>query len=254
MSEHQTEDAWSAERYARNARFVSDLGAPVLDLLDPQPGERILDLGCGDGALTKRLVAAGAVVTGVDASPDMIEQARAEGLDAHVMDAHDLSLDGPFDAVFSNAAMHWMTDPGAVLSGIARCLKPKGRLVAEFGGMGNVAAIRTAIIAVLERDFGIETTLHDVWYFPSVSEHSALLEASGFEVSQIMLVPRPTPIATNMQDWLATLAAPALTKVSADRRAAATAAIESLLEPALKDGQGNWTADYIRLRFKAELR
>lgn len=254
MSGQPSEDAWSAERYARNARFVSDLGAPVLELLNPRPGERILDLGCGDGALTKKLVAAGAVVVGIDASSDMIAQACTEGLDARVMDAHNIVFDDdPFDAVFSNAAMHWMTDPEAVLKGVVGCLRPGGRLVAEFGGMGNVAAIRTAIIAVLARDYGIETTLKSVWYFPSVSEHSAKLERAGMKVDEIKLVPRPTPISTNMQDWLATLAAPALALVPASDRPAATAAIEDLLAPALRDGDGNWTADYIRLRFMATL-
>ncbi|MEM6933420.1 MAG: methyltransferase domain-containing protein, partial [Pseudomonadota bacterium] len=101
MSGQPSEDAWSAERYARNARFVSDLGAPVLKLLNPRPGERILDLGCGDGALTKKVVAAGAVVVGIDASSDMIAQACTEGLDARVMDAHNIVFDDdPFDAVF----------------------------------------------------------------------------------------------------------------------------------------------------------
>ncbi|MEM9043217.1 MAG: methyltransferase domain-containing protein [Pseudomonadota bacterium] len=249
-----SEDAWSAADYAKNARFVSDLGAPVLALLDPQPGESILDLGCGDGALTKRLVEAGAIVRGVDASPDMIAKAQAEGLDAEVMDAHDLSLDGPFDAVFSNAAMHWMTKPDLVIEGIARCLRPGGRLVAEFGGMGNVAAIRTAIIAVLARDYAVHTSLHEVWYFPSVAEHQARLENAGFEVAQIALIPRPTPITSDMQAWLRTLAAPALGLLPAEQRDAAAMRIQELLAPALQDGAGNWTADYIRLRFKAVLK
>lgn len=248
-----SEDHWSAERYALNARFVSDLGAPVVELLDPQPGERILDLGCGDGALTKRLVEAGADVVGVDASPDMIAKARADGLDAHVMDAHHLTVEGPFDAVFSNAAKHWMTKPDLVLQGIARCLKPGGRMVAEFGGIGNVAAIRTAIIAVLDRHYGISTTLHDVWYFPSVSEHCKRLEVAGFSVKECILLPRPTPIMTDMHAWLKTLAAPALRRVPEDERDNAANAIEQLLAPALRDADGNWTADYIRLRFKAVL-
>lgn len=247
------EDAWSARRYAANARFVSDLGAPVLALLDPQPGERILDLGCGDGALTRRIAEAGAEVTGVDASPDMVASAREAGLNASVADAHDLDLDGPFDAVFSNAAMHWMTKPDAILAGIRRCLRPGGRLVAEFGGMGNVAAIRTAIIAVMARDHGIKSDLKDIWYFPSTAEHSARLEAAGFTVSEIALIPRPTPVESGMRAWLATLAAPALALIPAEAREDATAAIEDLLRPALCDGQGNWTADYIRIRFKAVL-
>lgn len=248
------EDAWSADDYARNARFVSDLGAPVLALLDPRPGERILDLGCGDGALTEKLVAAGADVLGLDTSPDMVAGARARGLRAEVADAHALTVDGPFDAVFSNAAMHWMTDPDAVLAGLKRCLKPGGRVVAEFGGMGNVAAIRTAIIAVLARDHGVETDLRDIWYFPSVAEHSARLENAGFEVADIALIPRPTPVQSGMRAWLATLAAPTLALLPEDAREGAIERIEALLKPALCDAQGNWTADYVRLRYKAVLR
>src|SRR5213078_4049444 len=123
---------WNAEQYAKNARFVSDLGQAVFDVLNPQPGERILDLGCGDGALTERIVSAGAHVVGVDASSDMVNAARRRGLDARVMDGGSLDFNSAFDAVFSNAAMHWMKrDPDAVISGIYRALKPGGRFAAE---------------------------------------------------------------------------------------------------------------------------
>ncbi|MEM8697829.1 MAG: class I SAM-dependent methyltransferase [Pseudomonadota bacterium] len=249
-----SKDSWSADRYARNARFVTDLGGPVFDLLDPQPGERILDLGCGDGVLTEKIAATGAEVLGVDASPDMVAAAKARGLKAEIADAHNLALKGPFDAVFSNAAMHWMTGPDAVLRGVARCLRPGGRLVAEFGGMGNVAAIRTALIAVLARDHGVATDLSEIWYFPSVAEHSRRLEAAGFSVESCELIPRPTPIQTDMQAWLATLAAPALAKLAEADRVAAAEKVEALLRPALCDADGNWTADYIRLRLKAVLK
>ncbi|MEL6477428.1 MAG: class I SAM-dependent methyltransferase [Pseudomonadota bacterium] len=245
------EDAWSADRYARNARFVTDLGGAVFDLLAPEAGERILDLGCGDGVLTERIAAAGADVLGVDASPDMVAAACARGVVAEVADAHALAFDAPFDAVFSNAAMHWMTEPDAVLAGIARCLRPGGRLVAEFGGMGNVAAIRTAIIAVLARDHGIATDLRDIWYFPSAAEHWNRMEQAGFDVIACDLIPRPTSIGTDMQTWLATLAAPALAALPETTRAAAAREIEALLRPALCDAAGNWTADYVRIRLKA---
>ena len=245
------EDAWSAERYAANARFVSDLGAPVLDLLSPQPGERILDLGCGDGVLTRKIAGSGADVLGVDASADMVAATRSLGLRAEIADAHNLDLTGPFDAVFSNAAMHWMTDPDAVLQGLVRVLRTGGRLVAEFGGMGNVAAIRTAIIAVLARDHGIETDLKQIWYFPTVDEHRTRLEHAGFTVERIELIPRPTVIQTEMTDWLETLAAPALALLPEGDRTGAVLSVQELLKPALCDASGTWTADYIRLRFKA---
>src|SRR5229473_5217581 len=132
---------WNSSRYAENARFVSDLGQAVFDLLSPRRGERILDLGCGDGALTEKIVAAGAQVVGVDASSDMVSAAKRLGLDARVMDAHNLGFNSEFDAVFSNAAMHWMKhDPDAVIQGVCRALKPGGRFATEMGGHGCVAA------------------------------------------------------------------------------------------------------------------
>ncbi len=138
---------WEAQRYARNARFVADLGQPVVELLAPLPGERILDLGCGDGPLTRKLVELGCSVVGVDAGPDMIRAAREMGLDAHVVDGHELAFAREFDAVFSNAALHWMKrDPQAVIAGVARALRPGGRFVGEMGGHGNVAAIVTALL------------------------------------------------------------------------------------------------------------
>ena len=140
---------WSAERYAETAHFVPALGAPVLELLAPSPGERILDLGCGDGVLTEKIVSAGATVIAVDAGPDMVAAARARGIDARVMDGQKLTFTNEFDAVFSNAALHWMQDQQAVLAGVRRALKPGGRFVAEMGGHNNTAAIIVALSAVL---------------------------------------------------------------------------------------------------------
>ena len=135
---------WDAEQYSENARFVSDLGASVIELLAPRSGERILDLGCGDGALTKKLAEHECRVVGVDASPQMTAAARRLGLDARVMDGHELRFDHEFDAVFSNAALHWLKQPEKVIAGVWRALKPGGRFVGEFGGSGNVATIVAA--------------------------------------------------------------------------------------------------------------
>jgi trans-aconitate methyltransferase len=156
---------WSAERYAETANFVPALGAPVLELLAPLPGERILDLGCGDGVLTEKIAAAGATVVAVDAGPDMIAAARARGIDARVMDGQKLVFTGEFDAVFSNAALHWMRDQEAVLAGVRRALKPCGRFVAEMGGHNNTAAIIVALSAVLGRR-GLDAHRLSPWYFP----------------------------------------------------------------------------------------
>ena len=244
--------AWSAEDYGAHARFVSDLGTPVLSLLAPQAGEWVLDLGCGDGALSAEIAAAGAEVIGVDAAPDMVAAARARGLDAREGDAAALPFAQEFDAVFSNAALHWMTEPDPVIAGVARALRPGGRFVGEFGGMGNVAAIHTAIIAVLDRH-GVEDDLSRVWYFPTEVEYGAKLRSHGFEVDQTALIPRPTMLTSGMAAWLSTLAAPLLAALPADQRDAVISETVALLRPALCDGAGNWRADYVRLRFSARL-
>ena len=148
MSVNET-SRWDAADYGKNAAFVPALGAPVVELLAPKPGERILDLGAGDGALTVKLVEAGATVVAADASPEMIAAARERGLDAHVVDGQKLAFGPEFDAVFSNAALHWMLDPAAVAAGVFAALKPGGRFVGEMGGHGNIATLRAALHAEL---------------------------------------------------------------------------------------------------------
>ena len=246
----QTGQSWDPERYDRNVRFVSDLGAPVVALLAPQPGERILDLGCGDGVLTQALVAAGAEVVGIDASPELIAAARERGLDASVGDGQALEFEAEFDAVFSNAALHWMTDPDAVLDGIKRALKPGGRFVAEMGGFANVAAAVVALTAALEAR-GIDGRQGNPWYFPSADEYRHKLEARGFGVEDIALIARPTPLPGHLSGWLETFAESFFQLVDASERRAMEADVVRLLAPVLCDGEGKWTVDYVRLRFRA---
>jgi len=243
---------WNAAGYAAHAHFVPALGQPVLDLLNPQPGERILDLGCGDGVLTEKLAAAGAELVGVDSSPEMIEAARQRGLDARLMDAASLPFDHEFDAVFSNAVLHWIkNDPDAVIAGVRRALKPGGRFVGEFGGHGCVAAITVALMAALERR-GVKHPAMP-WYFATVEDYRSRLSRGGFEVDYIALIPRPTPLPTGMKGWLQTFANPFLALVpEGDRDGFLDEAIE-FLRPVLCDEQGNWTADYTRLRFAARV-
>jgi trans-aconitate methyltransferase len=241
---------WNARGYAENARFVAELGLPVLDLLAPRGGERILDVGCGDGALTAKIAQAGAVVVGIDSSPELVAAARAAGVDARLMDARDISFEACFDAVFSNAALHWVGEPDRVLDGIARALRPQGRFVGELGGHANVAAIRTALAAELQ------TRGHAVaapWYFPTADAYARLLRAHGFRVETIALVPRPTLLPTGLRGWLETFANPFLVGIDAAERAEILAAVTSLLAPILCDSDGRWIADYIRLRFAATL-
>jgi SAM-dependent methyltransferase len=239
---------WSAEGYAKNAAFVPALGAPLLDRLNPQTGERILDVGCGDGTLTTQIVASGATVVGVDASPDMIAASQARGLDARLMDAQKLPFAGEFDAAFSNAVLHWIPDADAVIAGVHRALKPGGRFVGEFGGHTNVAAIMTALRAVLPK-YGIDSP--SGWYYPTPREYGARLEQHGFVVDDIALVPRPTPLPTGMDGWLETFRGTILNQLAPDARQKAKQELIDLLRPSLCDDQGNWTADYVRLRFSA---
>lgn len=240
---------WSPGSYGDNARFVSDLGAGVLDWLAPCAGERILDLGCGDGVLTQKIADAGASVVGVDSSPDFIEAARALKLDARLMDGEALAFGEEFDAVFSNAALHWMLKADAVIDGVWRALKPGGRFAAEFGGHGNVAAIVTAMRAVARRRGGRED-LAFPWFFPTVAEYEALLRERGFAVERIILLPRPTPLPTGLRGWLRVMRQPFFDQFGEEREAA-LAEVEDLLRPVLCDRSNNWTADYVRLRVRA---
>lgn len=241
---------WSAERYAETAHFVPALGTPVLELLAPSPGERILDLGCGDGVLTQKIAAAGAAVTAVDAAPGMVAAAQARGLDARVLPGQNLDFDREFDAVFSNAALHWMRPPEKVLAGVHRALKPGGRFVAEMGGHNNTAAILVALSAVLGRR-GLDAHRLSPWYFPSAEAYGKKLEAAGFVIDDIRIVPRPTPLPAGLEAWLDTFAEDFLCALPAADRVPARTEIADLLRPVLMDETDTWIADYVRLRFRA---
>ena len=245
---------WNSSRYATNARFVSDLGQPLLELLDPRPGERILDLGCGDGDLTQKIAAAGANVVGIDGSPDMVDAVRARGLDARVIDGADLPFSAEFDAVFSNAALHWMKqDPQKVIAGVRRALRAGSRFVGEMGGHGNVAAISIALFAALEKRGIADPASLSPWYFPSADEYSRRLQSAGFDVEYIKLIPRPTPPATGMRAWLETFAIPFTKALPANQQNSFLDEVTERLRPVLCDEKGNWTADYVRLRFVAKV-
>jgi trans-aconitate methyltransferase len=248
MTNRQT---WDPDRYARNARFVADLGMPVVELLAPQPGERILDLGCGDGVLTEKLVATGCQVVGVDSSVELIKAAQAHGLDARVMDGQHLMFANEFDAVFSNAALHWMKRADEVIAGVWRALKPGGRFVAECGGYKCVATIETALLDALKRR-GIAGKDLSPWYFPTVEDYGGRLSAGGFKIHYIALIPRPTPLPGDVTGWLETFAESFTSLLPADERPAFIDEVREAVRPALCDQDGKWTADYVRLRFAAE--
>ena len=249
MGRVRSAESWDAERYARDSRYVSDLGEPLIALLAPLAGERILDLGCGDGALTEKLAARGCAVVGVDSSRSMIEAARARGLDCLIADAAALPFHAAFDAIFSNAALHWMPAADAVLACAAGALKPGGRFVGEFGGKGNVSAIARALREALAAR-GADFEALSPWYFPSREEYRGRLERAGFRVAEIDLFDRPTPLPGDIADWLRVFASPFVEAPAGGDDLYGE--LRERLRPCLWDGR-KWTVDYIRLRFAAVL-
>jgi trans-aconitate methyltransferase len=241
---------WNAAEYQATGNFVPTLGEPLVDLLNPQPGMRILDVGCGNGTLTLKLMERGATVVGIDASADMVQAACRKGVDARTISAYDLTFENEFDAVFSNAALHWMTDhPAKVLENIANALKPGGRFVAEMGGEGNIAHIREAERQALNRrNLDLETVAP--LFFPSKAQYQSMLEAAGFTIEQIELFPRKTRLPDGLANWLRVFSTAVLSSLPADDVEPFIQEVETLARPYLTDDEG-WFADYVRLRFSA---
>jgi trans-aconitate methyltransferase len=241
---------WDPQAYAKNARFVADLAQPLLELLAPQPGELIMDLGGGDGALTEKIASRGANVLGTDASIAQARAAKDRGLLVAVVDGHHLCLKPKFDAVFSNAALHWMKQPERVVQGVWQGLKTGGRFIAEFGGQGNVQTIRSALHGALRRR-GVDPIAIDPWYYPSTEDFSKLLVNSGLIVHYIEIIPRPTQLPGELLDWLEIFAQPFTNAVEKGGRQSFLDEVCGRSESALRDVDGRWTVDYVRLRFAA---
>jgi trans-aconitate methyltransferase len=241
--------------YEARHSFVWNLGADLVTLLDPQLGERILDLGCGTGQLTAKIADAGATVVGLDRSPAMIGQARQNypGLQLQLADATDFSFPDKFDAVFSNAALHWVLEPEKAIRSIAASLRPNGRFVAEFGGKRNIARLLQAAETALGRR-GLE--YKNPWYFPSIGEYSNLLEQNGFEVTSAWHFDRFTPLdegEDSMRDWIEMFGFVLLSPVPRTELRAVVQEMEEILRPHLYVN-GRWHLDYVRLRIKANLK
>lgn len=256
MSSTQSErpgQAWDAQLYDNRHAFVWRHGASLVELLDPKPGERTLDLGCGTGHLSARIAEAGAEVLGVDGSPEMVEAAARAypAMRFEVADARTLKYEGQFDAVFSNAVLHWVKEAEAVARGVARALRPGGRFVAEFGGKGNVQKIMSALQSA-RTAVGIEPA-ELPWYYPSLAEYASLLERVGLEVTFATLFDRPTPLEggeTGLRSWVTMFGGQILAAIPGDRREEFFRRVEDESRGELfRDGV--WTADYRRLRIVA---
>ncbi len=241
---------WDASRYAREAGFVSQKGANLIEWLSPQPGESILDLGCGEGALAESIAARGAAVIGVDGSEAMVRAAHERGLDARVMAGERMDFEGEFDAVFSNAALHWMPDANRVVRGVYRALRPGGRFVAEMGGAGNIASLLDAMASVFadHPEFG---TFEHPWYFPQSEEYRRILEEAGFRVEAIELFERPTPIEAGVRAWMEIFASSVVAHLDDQQRTVFLDETERRLRPTFDAVDEGWVADYVRLRFCA---
>jgi trans-aconitate 2-methyltransferase len=254
MSSRPPPPSWNPELYDKSHSFVWKFGAALLELLEPKKGERILDLGCGTGALTEQIAAAGAEVVGIDSSAEMIAQARRSFPQLHfeVADARTFALEGKFDAVFSNAVLHWVREPERAVARIRAALKPGGRFVAEFGGKGNTLQLADGLqrqaVAFGIKDYEIP------WYYPGIPEYTGTLERHGFEVTFATLFDRPTALEgeDGLRKWFEMFGGSLLDRLSPADRQACLTALETALRPSLYR-DGTWFADYRRLRIVAQV-
>ena len=245
---------WDSKLYNEQHHFVSDYGADVLQWLDAKEGENILDVGCGTGDLAAKIQEAGATVLGVDASAEMVELAKQTypSISFEQKDAAQLDYSREFDAVFSNATFHWIENQRGLLRGIYKSLKHGGRLVAEFGGKGNIKSIVDAIDSAAKQLHLEHRIISNFWFFPSISHYATLLESAGFETEQMWLFDRPTKLVgeDGMLKWINQFAQHAFVNLNEDEAKAVTdLAVNILKTNHFKDGE--WTADYKRLRIKA---
>jgi trans-aconitate methyltransferase len=245
---------WAVATYDTTFGYVSAHGAPLLDLLDPKPDERILDLGCGNGVMTVEIAGRGAEVLGIDSSVEMVNAARSEHphLSFAVADGHDFTTGDTYDAVFSNSALHWMTrDPSAVIQRVHAALRPGGRFVAEMGGAGNCAELIVAVQTAW-RVFGLpEPELP--WYFPTPAEYAMRLEDAGFVVRLMEYFDRPTRLAEcpdGAADWVRLFAPDLVASAPPEIAGPLLERVNELAAPALRRESG-WMADFVRLRFAA---
>jgi trans-aconitate methyltransferase len=247
---------WNAELYDDKHSFVFEYGENVLELLDVKRKERVLDLGCGTGHLTQRIQERGGIVTGIDSSPEMIKLAKETypNVDFEVADGADFSFEKPFDAVFSNATLHWILNPDAAIKCVYQSLKSGGRFVAEMGGKGNVQKMIAATQQVLKKRGHAAMSENKLWYFPSLGEYTTKLEAQGFRVTFAAHFDRETLLQGEREGvakWLKMFGPTFFKGVDETEIDPILEEITDLLEADYSDDDGNWHADYKRLRFIA---
>jgi trans-aconitate methyltransferase len=243
---------WNADKYNKHADFVSNLGSPVIDLLEPKKDEHILDLGCGDGTLAVEMEKLGANVIAVDLSKSMVEKTKEKGIKAFVMSATELTFKNDFDAVFSNAVLHWVKDANEAIKKILKSLKSNGRFIAEFGGYGNIKYLTEAMQEVFDnhKEFG---KFNNPWYFPKDTEYKQLLEENGFNVEYIELIQRPTKI-DDISNWLDIFANGIVSHLTDEQQKQFKQEVRAILKPKIYSEEDGWVADYVRLRLKATKR
>ncbi len=240
---------WNPNTYNRHTAFVSQLALPVVDLLDPKDGEKILDVGCGEGTLAVEIERRGAKVVGIDMSAEMIEQCQAKGIEAYVGSVTNLPYDEEFDAIFSNATLHWVKDAKGAIQNIAKSLKSGGRFVCEFGGEGNVYHVISAMKEVFTKhpEFGV---FDNPWYFPSVEAYKILLESEGFSIEYIEIIPRPTPM-DDISNWLDIFANGVTKHLSKEQFKMFKQECKEVLKETIYSEEEGWMLDYKRLRLRA---
>ncbi|NVJ53806.1 MAG: methyltransferase domain-containing protein [Campylobacteraceae bacterium] len=240
---------WNADNYNKHADFVSNLAFPVVDLLNPKENEKILDLGCGDGTLALEIKKFNTKVIAVDLSENMVEKTKKKGIEAYVMSATELSYKNEFDAVFSNAVLHWVKEPETAITKIFNALKANGRFIAEFGGYGNIKYLTDAMQEVFDKskEYG---EFNNPWYFPKDTDYKEMLEANGFKVEYIELIPRPTKI-DDISNWLDIFANGIVSHLTKEQQSSFKQEVRAILNPKIYSEENGWVADYVRLRLKA---
>jgi len=249
-----TKTKWNAHLYDEKHDFVSKFGTSLVNLLAPKKNEHILDVGCGTGDLANDISAFGASVIGVDASATMIlaAQQKYPAITFQTMEATAMHFPQQFDAVFSNAALHWMKEPDVVIENVYGALKNDGRFVAEMGGQGNIASIVWALQNSMDSLKLPYIEHYFPWYFPSAEEYQSKLENAGFQVENMTLYKRPTPLQglDGLRNWLVMFSDNLLQHLTADDKEQVYATCEELLKPTCFH-HNEWVIDYYRLRFIA---